>query len=294
MLSGDNLAVALFWIGLAVTLVLSGISTAGWNHRSLIIFLFVLAAISGAIGLGWPWIRSELPAIAPHLSAIAMAPASWFVAFMFVVAALTLPVGTAGPKGDLGEQGAQGPPGPPGIEDERIPAIFDGLREIEKRLTILEKTALTADADPWEGGPLAIAWRAALLRAIPNRPSGEYRFSVNTRNIGDDHVIIKDAYILSLINSARIKMRMADPRKQNEPFDVERAAPVPPGVELFLIVDFPDGTSQGTLLREWGSFSVVVEYDDSKTEKRRFERNWVAQQIINSDPDAQPHVSKKK
>jgi hypothetical protein len=206
--------------------------------------------------------------------------------------------------GKEGTRGEQGPLGSPGTEDARVPAILERLAEMDKRLTDVEKIAkevsshryltIGDDLDLWEGHPLAIAWRAALLRALPSQHSREYRFSVNARNSGDDPIVIKDAYIQSLINSARIKMRIADPGKQNEPFDIEDTAPVPPGVQMFLIVDFSDGTSQDILLREWGSFHVVVEYDNNKLEKKKFERDWVVRQFIASDPDAQPHVSKKK
>jgi hypothetical protein len=62
---------------------------------------------------------------------------------------------------------------------------------------------------------------------------------------------------------------------------------------MFFTANFPEGTSEPTLLREWGSFSAVIEYDN-KQEKRQFERGWVVQQLAASDPAAQPHVSKKK
>jgi hypothetical protein len=95
----------------------------------------------------------------------------------------------------------------------------------------------------------------------------------------------------SSTDASRIPMLLSVPNEQ--PFSIDDANPVPPHAEMFFTANFPEGTSEPTLLREWGSFSAVIEYDN-KQEKRQFERGWVVQQLAGNDPAAQPHVSKKK
>jgi len=152
---------------------------------------------------------------------------------------------------------------------------------------------LVVGPDPWEGSPLAIAWRAAQLREpAPNLPVAKYyRFIVSARNIGDEPIRLKDGYIVSSTDASRIPIFLSVPNEQ--PFSIDDANPVPPHAEMFFTANFPEGTSEPTLLREWGSFSAVIEYDN-KQEKRQFERGWVVQQLAGNDPAAQPHVSKKK
>ena len=152
---------------------------------------------------------------------------------------------------------------------------------------------LAVGPDPWEGSPLAIAWRTAQLREpVPNVPLAKYyRFIVNARNIGDESIKLKDGYIVSSTDASHIPMLLSVPNEQ--PFSIDDANPVPPHAQMFFTANFPEGTSEPTLLREWGSFSAVIEYDN-KQEKRQFERGWVVQQLAGNDPAAQPHVSKKK
>jgi hypothetical protein len=130
---------------------------------------------------------------------------------------------------------------------------------------------LVVGPDPWEGSPLAIAWRGAQLREpVPNVPLAKYyRFIVNARNIGDAPIKLKDGYIVSSTDASHIPMLLSVPNEQ--PFSIDDANPVPPHAEMFLTANFPEGTSEPTLLREWGSFSAVIEYDN-KQEKRQFER----------------------
>lgn len=143
------------------------------------------------------------------------------------------------------------------------------------------------------GGPLSIAWREALLRSAKyaSAPNGEYRFNISARNFGDDPVKIKDAYIVSLVDSTKIYMFISDPN--SDLITVENAGTVPPGADIFITARFPEDTSEATILRRWGLFNVVIEYDN-KQEKRKFERDWVIQQIIANDPSARPHLLKNK
>ena len=96
-----------------------------------------------------------------------------------------------------------------------------------------------------------------------------YRFIVNARNIGDETFKLKDGYIVSSTDASRIPMLLSVPNEQ--PFSIDDAKPVPPHAEMFFTANFPEGTPEPTLLREWGSFSAVIDYDN-KQEKRQFER----------------------
>lgn len=86
-LAGDNLAISLFFGGLAVTFAVAAMSQAGWKHWALISLLFVLAAASLVIGVAWPLIKGASPVITYSVMAVATSPVSWFVV---VVAALMI------------------------------------------------------------------------------------------------------------------------------------------------------------------------------------------------------------
>jgi membrane protease YdiL (CAAX protease family) len=82
---------------------------------------------------------------------------------------------------------------------------------------------LAVGPDPWEGSPLAIAWRTAQLREpVPNSPFAKYyRFIVNARNIGDEPITLKDGYIVSSTDESRIPMLLSVPNEQ--PFSIDDA-----------------------------------------------------------------------
>jgi hypothetical protein len=80
---GDDLTIALFLIGLAATISMTGITQAGWKNQLLIKSLFVIPALLLCVGLAWffPGARSVIAAVATH-------PVSWFVTIMFGLGAV--------------------------------------------------------------------------------------------------------------------------------------------------------------------------------------------------------------
>jgi hypothetical protein len=153
-----------------------------------------------------------------------------------------------------------------------------------------ETTYLTADPDPWDGRPLGISWRSADLRLVASI-SPTYSLTIPARNLGDDEVSLKAGYIISRIDSSRINMVVGPPN--GESFALEDANPVPPRADLFLTANFPEKLSQQSLTQKWGSFSVIVEYDDRKV-RHDFSREWTALQFTRGDPASLPHISKKQ
>lgn len=91
MLSGDDLTIVLFLIGLAATFGLAAMSLAGWKHKALIILLFVLTGAFVIAGVSWPWIKSFSPSAAIVVQEIANSPVSWFCVIIFgiIIALLT-------------------------------------------------------------------------------------------------------------------------------------------------------------------------------------------------------------
>ncbi len=50
-MSGDDLTIVLFFVGLAITFVVAAMSQAGWKHKVLIVSLFIVAGLCFLIGI---------------------------------------------------------------------------------------------------------------------------------------------------------------------------------------------------------------------------------------------------
>jgi hypothetical protein len=142
-MSGDDLSIALFLVGLAMTFLIGGVQTAGHKSRLLIWTLYALAIVSLSGAFGWLWIKTAYPYAASVFSGIATSPVAWFIILIFVIALLTL---SPQARNDAS-----------GRRDSYIWAIlvcglfllviclfiypvgFPGSSEIEKRLITIEK-----------------------------------------------------------------------------------------------------------------------------------------------------------
>jgi Kef-type K+ transport system membrane component KefB len=89
MVEGD-LAIPLFLAGTGVTIIVAGISQAGWRHRLLILGLFAVGAVLVLAGLCWHLIGNLLPAVTTVVSGIATSPVAWFVIVMFALAVMLI------------------------------------------------------------------------------------------------------------------------------------------------------------------------------------------------------------
>ena len=83
MLSGDDLTIVLFLVGLAATFGLAAMSLAGWKHKALIALLFTLAGAFAIGGVSWPWLKLISPSATIVVQEIAKSPVSWFCVLIF-------------------------------------------------------------------------------------------------------------------------------------------------------------------------------------------------------------------
>jgi hypothetical protein len=91
-MSGDNLTIALFFVGLAITLISLGISQAGWKHPVLIGAVFLLGFLCLGFGAFWPEIREASPdAFQKPIIQIGTNPESWFFLFVLILVIWIIP-----------------------------------------------------------------------------------------------------------------------------------------------------------------------------------------------------------
>jgi hypothetical protein len=92
MLSGDDLAIALFLLAAAISVAGTAMNAAGYRQPLLVACLFGLAVICAAAGLGWSGVRTLSPTFTNGITQIATDPWAWF--FLLVIgmgAVLILP-----------------------------------------------------------------------------------------------------------------------------------------------------------------------------------------------------------
>lgn len=84
-MAGGDLDIVLFFFGLAVTLFVAAMSQAGWKHWTLITALFVLAGMSAATAVAWPWTKDLSPLISGYIKQVANSPVSWFAVLVMTL-----------------------------------------------------------------------------------------------------------------------------------------------------------------------------------------------------------------
>ncbi|MBV8754654.1 MAG: hypothetical protein JO328_17480 [Hyphomicrobiales bacterium] len=93
MLAGDDLTIALFLIGAALTFGAAGMTAAGWRHPVLINGLFGLAGLFFLVGIGWPFLpflKTMSPVATASIASVATNPVSWFALFVLIIGLLVL------------------------------------------------------------------------------------------------------------------------------------------------------------------------------------------------------------
>jgi hypothetical protein len=151
-------------------------------------------------------------------------------------------------------------------------------------------TVLLADSPAMEGSPLAISWEGGEIRSSSTPPQIN-SLTFLAKNISSDEIILKDAYIISAVDSAKIHMTVSTPPGPS--FRIEDILPIPPDAWINFIITFDAGLSEAVFLNKWGRFRAVVEYDD-KNVRRNFNAIWVMQRMAALHPEAAPHVSKRQ
>ena len=78
---GDELAVQLFVLGLAVTVGVYAMTLAGWNHKILVYYIFIVSISLVIIAIFWP----SIIGLSPILSSIKIKPIYWFALITIAV-----------------------------------------------------------------------------------------------------------------------------------------------------------------------------------------------------------------
>jgi hypothetical protein len=71
-----------------VSLATAAVRQADWKHKALIRSILAVAAVLAGLGLGWPWVKDDLPHFGAVAGELAASRVSWFVIGMFCVAAV--------------------------------------------------------------------------------------------------------------------------------------------------------------------------------------------------------------
>jgi len=157
-------------------------------------------------------------------------------------------------------------------------------------------TYLVIDTN-YEGKPLGFAWKDADIGVQqPANPTGTFGilyFSLPAKNTGTEEINLRDAYIVSGVTGNRLRMKVnASPDGW---IYVGETAPVPPNAAFVFSAQFGDGLGipEAEFLRDWESFSVVVEFDGGKA-RYDYNKDFVHSQLDRVHPERSPHVSKRK
>jgi len=138
-MAGDDPTIALFLVGLAVTIAGTALAQGGWKHKALITSLFVISGILFVAGIGWHWLKDLSPTtISVIVTKLATDPVSWFVVVMVGLCAVLFPgsrqplLATRVPRAASPAAFVPpSPPAPPAIADIRVYVAFrDSLTKI--------------------------------------------------------------------------------------------------------------------------------------------------------------------
>jgi hypothetical protein len=165
-------------------------------------------------------------------------------------------------------------------------------------VVIFEQTQVRGNflvvGDPhMEGTPLAISWESGNFRSYNSAtPQQINSLEFLAKNIGADEIDLKDAYILSAVDSTKIPMTVSTPPGPN--YRVEDILPIPPDAWIHFGASFGDGgLAEAEILNKWARFRAVIVYDD-KNVRHDFNTSWVMQRITGLHPEAAPHISKRQ
>lgn len=86
--SGDDLSIILFFLGLAVTALIGGLSLIERKRKAITVALIISALLFTAFALGWPWFETLSPKMTELSERLGTNPVAWFAIIMFLIALL--------------------------------------------------------------------------------------------------------------------------------------------------------------------------------------------------------------
>jgi len=160
------------------------------------------------------------------------------------------------------------------------------------------RSFLTVDANPWDGRPIGVAWSTArLLTSATQNGLRIHGFELQAKNLGPGLPNLKEAYLISGIDGARLELEVGD--NSNGMVKPSDTAPVPVGAEFasYGLFDKSDngvtgGLSEADFNRRWALFRFIIKYDN-KTIEHDFNRAWTSAALSAGYPALGPHLSKK-
>jgi hypothetical protein len=148
------------------------------------------------------------------------------------------------------------------------------------------KATVATESEQYSGSPLGIRWPSARLVIVT--PPVIYSIDVDAKSVGTEEITLKDAYVISGIDGSKVDMHVSTPPLPW--ISPQEAAPVPPNTYLAFRALF-NNITEPDFFKNWENFSIVIQYNNS-TLRHEFNRQWVIDQINQSHPESQPHVSR--
>jgi hypothetical protein len=164
----------------------------------------------------------------------------------------------------------------------------------ERQPEPIKGTVLLAENITLEGNPLGISWDGGYFTPInlstPNAPLiGGLNFT--GKNVGDTEITLKDAYIISAVDSTKLPITVSTPPGPS--YRIEEIRPIPANAWINFIVNFDGGLSESEFVNRWSRFRIFIESDKNNL-TRNFDTSWVMQRMTALHPEAEPHVSKRQ
>jgi hypothetical protein len=156
-----------------------------------------------------------------------------------------------------------------------------------------------SDPSLYEGRPLGVWWATGYLELAPVTMPGSVidvratGYLVRAKNLGSEEVNLKSAAIVSGIDSAQIPMKISTLR--DGLILPEEVAPIPPGAELVFHAQFgnsPSGLSESEFMKEWATFSMIIQTDNQKI-RHEISADDIRAQFDRNHPERAPHVTKR-
>jgi hypothetical protein len=178
---------------------------------------------------------------------------------------------------------------------QKLIEIQGQLDAAQKQIAELRKQR-PAPPPPPSGGP--ITWNSRLILGMGS-PSGVKYLILGGSIVGPAVVQLKDAHIVSDL-TGETRNFLISTRAHNldaERLPLDEINPLPPGMEIWLVVEWPTSLSVQEFLNQWGKFNLTVHYGDS-TYSRYVDEDEIKSDLLSDIGGADlvlgiPRVTKK-